>query len=132
MSASTRSISILVIDDDPTSLALAVEVLELDGYAVRTATTAERGLELAACERPAVILMELQLPAMTGHEAARRLKADPLTAGIPVIALTALAMKGDEAEAREAGCDAYVTKPLDAPTLCETVRRFITGAPGQA
>ena len=130
MSASTRSISILVIDDDPTNLELAVAVLELDKYAVRTATTAERGLELAACERPAVVLMDLHFAVgMSGLEATRRLKADPLTAGIPVVALTALVPRQAEQTARDAGFAAYLTKPLDATTLRETVRRFVTTAP---
>jgi two-component system cell cycle response regulator DivK len=131
VSALGRSISILVIDDDPTSLALAVEVLELDGYAVRTATTAERGLELAARERPAVVLMDLHFPVgMNGLDATRRLKADPLTAGIPVVALTALAQRQAEPATRDARFDAYLTKPLDVPTLHETVRRFVSAAPG--
>ena len=129
MSAATHAECVLVIEDEPMNLELAVEVLELDGYSVRTATTAERGLELAALERPAVILMDLGLPGISGYEATQRLKADPVTAAIPVIALTAMVMKSDEFNARRAGCDAYLTKPLDGTTLCETVRRFIPGRP---
>ena len=126
MSASTRSISILVIDDDPTSLELAVAVLELERYVVRTATTAEQGLELAMLERPAVILMDLQFPVgMSGLEATRRLKAEPAAAAIPIVALTASAMPQEEQAARDAGCDAYLTKPLDAQALRETLRRFL-------
>ena len=131
MSASAHAAPVLVIDDDPMNLELAVALLEPDGYAVRTATTAERGLELAALEQPAVILMDLHFATgMSGYDATRRLKADPLTAGIPVVALTALAQRQAEQTARDAGFDAYVTKPLDATTLRETVRRFVTGASG--
>jgi CheY-like chemotaxis protein len=130
VSESTRSISILVIDDDPTILDLAVEVLARDGYAVRTAPTAERGLELTALERPGVVLMDLHFSVgMSGLEATRRLKADPLTGGIPVVALTALVQRQAEQTARDAGFDAYLTKPLDATTLRETVRRFVNTAP---
>ena len=131
MSAPLRALSLLVIDDVPTSLELAVEVLALDGYAVRTAPTAERGLELTAIERPALILMDLHFATgVSGLEATRRLKADPLTAGIPVVALTALARRQAEHAARDARFDAYLTKPLDITMLRETVRRLVNTAPG--
>ena len=130
MNASGHAIPILVIDDDPTSLDLAVEVLALDGYTVRTAPTAERGLELTAIEQPALILMDLHFATgVSGLEATRRLKANPLTAGIPVVALTALAPRQAEQTAREAGFAAYLTKPLDVTVLRETVRRFVHTAP---
>ena len=130
MSAAAHAIPILVIDDDPTSLELAVEVLGLDGYAVRTAPTAERGLELTAIERPALILMDLHFATgVSGLEATRRLKADPRTAGIPVVALTALVPRQAEHAARDAGFAAYLTKPLDVAMLRETVRRFAHTAP---
>ena len=130
MSASAHAAPVLVIDDDPMNLELAVAVLEPDGYAVRTAPTAERGLELAARERPAVVLMDLHFAiGMSGLDATRRLKADPLTAGIPVVALTALVQRQAEQAACDAGFAAYPTKPLDAMTLRETVRRFVNTAP---
>jgi len=130
VSGAADPIPILVIDDDPTSLELAIEVLELGGYAVRTAPTAERGLELAARERPALILMDLHFATgVSGFEATRRLKADPLTAGIPVVALTALAPRQPEHAGRDAGFAAYLTKPLDVTMLRETVRRFVNPAP---
>ena len=130
MSAAAHPISILVIDDDPTSLELAVEVLGLDGYAVRTAPTAERGLALIALERPALILMDLHFATGTsGLEATRHLKADPATAAIPIVALTALVQRQAEHAARDAGFAAYLTKPLDVTALRETVRRFVNAAP---
>ena len=130
MSAEAHVISILVIDDDLSSLELAREVLAPDGYAVRTAPTAERGLELTAIERPALILMDLHFATgVSGLEATRRLKADPRTAGIPVVALTALVQQQAEHAARDAGFAAYLTKPLDVAMLRETVRRFAHTAP---
>lgn len=116
---------VLVIEDDAVNLELAALVLEEAGCEVLTAASAEAGLRLAAAERPALILMDLHLPGLTGFEATRRLKADPATAGIPVVALTADAMRETEARAIEAGCDAFLTKPLDAARLRETLRRFL-------
>lgn len=122
---------VLVVDDDSMSLELVTELLRQEGYQVLAATTAEVGLRLTAAQRPDLILMDLQLPGMTGYEAIRRLKADPVTAAIPVLALTASAMRGEERKARETGTDGYLTKPLDARVFRETLRRFLTpGAVG--
>jgi len=115
---------VLVVEDHPLSLELATEILQQEGCTVLTATSAEAGLRLAAAERPDLILMDLQLPRMTGYEAARRLKADPASAAIPVVAVTAFAMRGDEEKAREAGADQYVTKPITPQRLRELLRRF--------
>jgi CheY-like chemotaxis protein len=122
---------VLVIEDHPVSLELVTELLQQEGCQVLTAETADAGLRLAAAGRPDLILMDLQLPGMTGYEATRQLKADPATAAIPVVALTAQAMRGDDLKAREAGCDGYLTKPLTPHALRETLRRFLVGrAPG--
>lgn len=120
-----------MVEDNPTNLELITEVLELEGCRVFTATSAEAGLHLATSERPDMILMDLQLPGLSGYEAARRLKADPATATIPVVVITAFSMQGDDVKAREAGCDAYLTKPLTLPTLRETLRRFLPPGPTQ-
>jgi len=117
---------ILVVEDNPVNLELVTELLEQEGYQVLTAESAEAALRLTLAERPDLILMDLQLPGMTGYEATRRLKADPSTATIPVLAITASAMLGDDLKAREAGCDGYLTKPLDTHTFRETLRRFLT------
>lgn len=93
-----------------------------------TAPSAEGGLRLAEDERPDLILMDLQLPQMTGYEAMRRLKANPATAAIPVVAMTAFAMRGDDAKAREAGADGYLTKPISSRKFREALRQFL--APG--
>jgi two-component system cell cycle response regulator DivK len=94
-------------------MTLAVFLLESAGHSVIRATDAEAGLTLARDERPQLILMDIQLPGMDGLEATSLLKRDQTTRAIPVIALTALAMKGDEARIRAAGCDGYIAKPLE-------------------
>jgi len=103
---------ILVIEDNPTNMTLATFLLESAGHSVLKATDAEVGLTIARQEQPEVILMDIQLPGMDGLEATMLLKRDPATRSIPVIALTALAMKGDEERIRAAGCDAYIAKPM--------------------
>ena len=121
---------VLVVDDHPMSLELVTALLEQEGYQVLAAASGEVGLHLTAAEAPDLILMDLQLPGMTGYEAIRRLKADPATAAIPVLALTGSAMRGDDLKVREAGADGYLTKPLDARAFRETLRRILT--PGAA
>ena len=116
---------VLVIEDNAVNLELTVVLLEQAGCEVLTATSADAGLRLAAGERPDLILMDLHLPGMTGYEATGRLKADPATTAIPVVALTADAMRGTEARAEAAGCDGYLTKPLDIEALRETLRRLL-------
>jgi two-component system cell cycle response regulator DivK len=103
---------ILVVEDNADNMKLAVFLLEWAGHTVLSATDAEAGLTLARAERPNLILMDIQLPGIDGLEAAALLKRDNATRAIPVIALTALAMKGDEQRILEAGCDGYIAKPL--------------------
>jgi two-component system, cell cycle response regulator DivK len=116
---------VLVVEDNPVNLELLTALLEEAGCQVLSAESAAAGLQLAAAERPVLILMDIQLPDMTGYEVTRWLKADPATAAIPVVAITAQAMRGDDAKARGAGCDAYLTKPLETQTFREILRRFI-------
>ena len=103
---------VLIVEDNPANMTLAIFLLESAGHCVINATDAEAGLTLARDEQPQLILMDIQLPGMDGLEATRLLKQDDATRGIPVIALTALAMKGDEERIRAAGCDGYIAKPL--------------------
>ncbi|GAB4557067.1 MAG: response regulator [Rhizobacter sp.] len=103
---------VLIIEDLPVNMLLMVAILERAGHQAIEAETAEAGIKLAREQLPDVILMDIQLPDMDGLAATRILKADPLLQAIPVIAVTAYAMKGDEDEVFEAGCDAYVTKPI--------------------
>lgn len=103
---------ILVIEDNATNLRLASLLLSNAGHTPLCAVDAETGLTLAHAEQPDLILMDIQLPGMDGLTATALLKKDPATAAIPVIALTAMAMKEDREKARMAGCDAYIAKPL--------------------
>ena len=103
---------VLIIEDNAANMTLATFLLESAGHSVINATDAEAGLTLARDEQPQLILMDIQLPGMDGLEATRLLKHEGATRDIPVIALTALAMKGDEERIRAAGCDGYIAKPL--------------------
>jgi len=113
---------VLVIEDNPANMTLATFLLESAGYGVLTAIDAETGLTIARADKPDLILMDIQLPGMDGLEATAILKADAQTASIPVIALTALAMKGDEERIRAAGCDGYIAKPLAYKEFLATVK----------
>lgn len=103
---------ILVIEDNPANMALATFLLQSVGHAVLSATDAEAGLTLAREQQPELILMDIQLPGMDGLKATALLKQDDATRAIPVIALTALAMSGDEQRIRAAGCEGYIAKPF--------------------
>jgi len=103
---------ILVVEDNAANMELAVFLLESAGHSVLSATDAEAGLTLARDEQPNLILMDIQLPGMDGLQATAKLKRDDSTRSIPVVALTALAMKGDEERIRAAGCDGYIAKPI--------------------
>jgi two-component system cell cycle response regulator DivK len=103
---------VLLVEDNPANMTLATFLLESAGHTVIAATDAEAGLTLAREEQPGLILMDIQLPGMDGLQATALLKRDHATRAIPVIALTALAMKGDEERIRAAGCDGYIAKPL--------------------
>jgi two-component system, cell cycle response regulator DivK len=120
---------VLVVEDNAANLKLATFLLESAGHMVISAPDAEVGLALARDEQPNLILMDIQLPGMDGLEATALLKRDPATRDIPVIALTALAMKGDEERIRAAGCDGYVAKPLDYKSFLATVTSHLVPAP---
>lgn len=112
---------ILVIEDNPANMKLACVLLRKVGHEVLSAVDAESGLALARTENPALILMDIQLPGMDGLAATTLLKEDATTASIPVIALTALAMKADRQKSQEAGCAAYIAKPLRYQELYNAV-----------
>jgi two-component system, cell cycle response regulator DivK len=103
---------VLIVEDNPANMTLATFLVESAGHMVISATDAEAGLTVARAQQPDLILMDIQLPGMDGLEATRQLKRDEATRAIPVIALTAFAMKGDEERIRSAGCDGYIAKPL--------------------
>jgi CheY-like chemotaxis protein len=104
---------ILIVDDNPANLKLARVLLAGEGYDVRTAGDAAEALAVLETFRPRLILMDLQMPGMDGFELTRRLKSAPANRDVIILALTAYAMKGDEEKAREAGCDGYISKPID-------------------
>ena len=117
--------TILIIEDNPANMKLAALLLRHAGHAVLCAGDAETGLALARAELPALILMDLHLPGMDGLSATALLKRDDLTAGIPVLALTAMAMKEDRGKSRAAGCDAYLVKPLRYQELYRTINALL-------
>jgi two-component system cell cycle response regulator DivK len=122
--------NVLIVEDNPANMTLAVFLLESAGHTVITARDAEAGLTLARALQPNLILMDIQLPGMDGLQATGLLKGDDATRAIPVIALTALAMKGDEERIRAAGCDGYIAKPMRYQELLSTIATHLpTEAP---
>jgi two-component system cell cycle response regulator DivK len=118
---------ILIVDDNPINLKLIRLLLSSEGYEARTANDAEEAQEVLRDFRPNLILMDVQLPGMDGLDLTRRLKSDPATRDIVIVALTAYAMKGDDRKTLEAGCDGYIAKPVDTRTLPATVRKYMKG-----
>ena len=116
---------ILVVDDNAINLKLAAAVLQAAGHDVMRATDAEDAQREIARQAPELILMDIGLPGMDGLALTRLIKADERLRHIPVIALTAYAMKGDDAKARDAGCDGYITKPIDTRTLAGLVEQAL-------
>ena len=120
--------NVLVVEDNATNMTLAVFLLESAGHTVAKAVNAEAALTLAREQHPDLILMDIQLPGMDGLEATALLKADAVTRDIPVIALTALAMKGDEERIRAAGCNGYISKPLSYRSFLATIANELAPA----
>ena len=120
---------ILVVEDNPANMKLTTLLLHSAGHAVLSAVDAETALRLARGEQPDLILMDIQLPGMDGLTATTILKGDPATACIPVVALSALAMKADEERSQTAGCDAYIAKPLRYRGLYAVLERLLESHP---
>lgn len=116
---------ILLVEDNEMNRDMLSRRLERKGYDVVIAVDGQAGVEMTSSETPDVVLMDLSLPVMDGWEATRRIKADPVTQSIPVIALTAHAMKEDEQKARDAGCDDYDTKPVNFQRLLGKIETFL-------
>lgn len=116
---------ILIVDDNATNLKLVAYLMKAHGYDVDSALDAEGAIEAIGRRRPEVILMDIQLPGIDGLELTRRLKADPRTRDIIIIAVTAYAMKGDQDKAIAVGCDDYITKPIDTRALPDTIARHL-------
>jgi len=124
-SSTGGNVPILIVDDNPTNTKLLAFLLQSKGYDVRTAADADEALTSIAERRPQLILMDIQLPGMDGLTLTRQLKSDPATKDIAIIAATAYAMKGDEARALAAGCDGYLSKPIDTRQLPSDIARFL-------
>jgi len=118
-------VKILYVEDNDDNVYVVKNRFTRAGFTVLVATDGEQGIAMAAAERPDLILMDLRLPVLDGWEATRRIKAQPETQHIPIIALTALAMTGDREKALEAGCDDFDTKPVEMPRLLEKVRALL-------
>ena len=121
----SESFLILVVDDNEAGQLLARSVLEMDGFRVISARSSQEVLEQVNRRRPDLILMDVQLPGQDGLAVTRHLKADPRTAGIPIVALTAHAMSGDREQALAAGCIDHISKPFDTRTLGRRIRGFL-------
>lgn len=120
---------ILIVEDDEKNLYLARFILEEEGYEVIEARDGLEALDKVSKETPDLILMDMQLPKLDGYEATRRIKADERLAKIPVIALTAYAMKGDREKTLEAGCSGYIEKPIDPETIIAQIKQVIGQEP---
>jgi len=123
---------ILVVDDNPTNLRLAADVLECEGYEILKAIDAEEAQQIIAQGRPQLVLLDIALPGMDGLTLTRKLRADEKTKNLPIVALTAFAMKGDEQKARDAGCDGYITKPIDTRALPGQVAAYLRATQPQS
>jgi CheY-like chemotaxis protein len=119
--------TVLVIEDNEMNMKLVRVLLQMGQYDILEAMDAESGIPLARAHKPDLILMDIHLPGMDGLSATRIIKADPALKQIRVIALTSYAMEGDEKKAIEAGCDGYITKPIDTRTFLDTIAKFIDG-----
>jgi CheY-like chemotaxis protein len=116
---------ILIVEDDPKNLKLIRDLLQIRGYTTLEATDGKQGVDMARAKMPDLIFMDIQMPVMDGFEAISILKADPVTKSIPIIALTAFAMQGDREKCMEAGCNDYITKPLDTRAFVTKVKEYL-------
>lgn len=124
---SPKDKTVLIVEDNELNMKLFHDLLEMNGYATLQAKDGMEGWQVAQEHRPDLILMDIQLPGVSGLEVTKWIKADENLKSIPVIAITAFAMKGDEAKIREGGCDAYIGKPIRAPEFLEAVESFTSG-----
>lgn len=122
------STCVLVVDDNPTNLKLASELLEMEGYEVLRASDAEEAQSILGEARPELILMDIALPGMDGLALTRKLKSTPGLAHVPIIALSAFAMKGDEEKALASGCNGYITKPINTRTFPAQIKEHLRKA----
>ncbi|MEO0671954.1 MAG: response regulator [Pseudomonadota bacterium] len=120
--------TVLIVEDNELNMKLFTDLLDAHGFATLQTRNGMDALDLARAHRPSLILMDIQLPEVSGLEVTRWLKDDEELRDIPVVAVTAFAMKGDEERIREGGCEAYISKPISIAGFIETVRKFANGA----
>ena len=120
---------LLLVEDNEMNRDMLSRRLERKGYAVAIAVNGQQAVDMAAADPPALVLMDMSLPVLDGWEATRRIKANAASRGIPIIALTAHAMQGDEQKAKEAGCDDYDTKPVELPRLLAKIEALLNHTP---
>ncbi len=116
--------TILIVEDNEKNMKLARDILRAKGYAVLEAVTGEQGVQLALQQPPDLVLMDIQLPDINGIEAFGRIRANPATAGVPVVAFTASVTTGDRSRIGDAGFDAFLSKPIQLKEFLETIRRL--------
>src|SRR5262245_16200067 len=116
---------ILVVEDQEDNMQILRDLLSSVGYELIEARDGQEGVRMAKAERPDLILMDIQLPILDGYEATRQIKAEPSLKTVPVIVVTSYALSGDEAKAREAGCDSYVPKPYSPRQLLAKIREYL-------
>ena len=116
---------ILIVEDDPKSMKVMVMVLRPHGYTLLEATDGEKALEIAVRDKPDLIMMDMQLPKMSGFEVTRKLRETPAFSHTPIIGVTAYAMKGDKERVIESGCDAYLSKPINTRELPEMIAEML-------
>jgi two-component system cell cycle response regulator DivK len=121
---------VLIVEDNELNMKLFNDLLEAHGYATVQTRNGMEALDLARTHRPDLILMDIQLPEVSGLQVTQWIKEDPTLKHIPVIAITAFAMKGDEEKIRQGGCEAYLSKPISVVKFLETVRNFVGGQNG--
>ena len=117
--------TILIVEDNELNMRLFTDLLQAHGYDTVQSADGSDAIDLAREKMPDLIIMDIQLPGLSGVEITKMLKADDELKGIPVIAVTAFAMKGDEEKIREGGCEGYIAKPISVPTFLETVAKFL-------
>ena len=118
--------TVLIIEDNEQNMYLMKYLLEARGYRTVTARDGHEGIAAARAEAPDLILLDIQLPTISGHEVARTLKADPSVSAIPVVAVTSYAMPGDREEVMAAGCTGYIEKPIDPDSFIDRMERFVS------
>lgn len=116
---------ILIVDDNQDNRELVKKILRNSGYELHEAADGQAALDLTLSLRPDLVLMDIQLPVFNGYEVVRRIRESPAVSAIPIIGLTSYAMKGDEEKVLAAGCDAYLSKPIDIPALREAIERLL-------